>query len=108
MGDQALSREPPLQESGRAPLQELVGLRSAAPSQTGTLTLPNQVQVGARPALMNRHQRVFQLRCVTALSIDLELTGDGSVNGAQSQVRIVSSRRTASANGANPRSRGAV
>lgn len=109
MGDHAPSREPPPRESGRAPLQERrVGLRSAAPSRTVALTLPNRVQVGARPALLNRHQRAFQLRCVTALSIDLKLTSDGSAIGAQMQAQIVSSRRTAPANGANTRSRGAV
>lgn len=47
-------------------------------------------------------------RYVAVLSIDLELTGDGSALGVQKQAAFAKLCQTARANGARKRSRGAA
>ena len=76
-------RELLLQESGKARLQQQVGRRSTMPRRRSALMLPKKFRAGAIPILPCRVQTGRpNFRCVTALSINSELTGDGSAAGA--------------------------
>jgi hypothetical protein len=73
--------------------------------------MPNKVQEGAAPIwILSSRVQVEdpQLRYVTALSINPELTGDGSALGAPKLARFVSLCQTACADYAKSERCGAV
>ena len=82
MGGQRLPRKLPLQESGRARWQHHEGPRSTVPSRDKAQNLPNKVQAGAMMMKPEGLQVENRYRYVTALSVDLELRGDGSAASA--------------------------
>jgi hypothetical protein len=100
---------PLLRESGRSHRQRhCVGLRSVAPSQNSAQILLAKVQEGAIPVLLRRVRESIQFGHVTALSIDLKLTGGSSANGALMHAYLASLDQGAHANAASSISRGAA
>ena len=111
MGGQVLPRDLPQRESGKFHLRHLLGLRNAATGQgrSSALVLPKKVRMRVVPILPSRIQKgLGKLRCVTALSIEFRLTGDGSAIGEKKGATTALSYQTAPAGNASPGRLGAA
>ena len=90
MAGRQLPRDPPIQESGRAPFQRRVRVQSAAPRRGSALTLLSNAQATAVPALSilgSTTINIMTLQYAAALSINSELTGSGSAIDAMKRCR---------------------
>jgi len=96
----------PAQKSRRAQLQHQIVLQGALPSRQSTLSLLNKAQVQAILILPTMIHDFMIFRYVTALSIDSELTGNGSVIDASEGTRLVVWTQMVLAKNTSKRSRG--